>query len=300
MMKLDPRAMQVFLAVCRAGSISGAARDLNLSQPSVSVAVAQLERALGTILFERKRTGIILSAAGIALERRAEAIDSLIAGARREIDLLAVNVAGPLTIGGTPGALATLVPGAVAAFRQAVPHFQLRILERPDAELHAMLRARRIDLAVVTVGLEGAPDDLSEVAVAQDPFDLIVGQANDALPATVSLHDLTGLPWVLPDAVGAFRRQIDALFVAAQVPTPLNVIRCDSLLTTKAIVQHSDYVTILPRAVAAAELSVGVLRAARIREAAFLRQVGVLSLRDAALSPAAEAFLAHATRAPNP
>ena len=299
-MKLDPRGMNVFLSVCKAGSISGAARELNLSQPSVSVAISQLERALNTILFERKRTGIVLSASGSALLTRAEAIDSLLASARTEIDLMQVSVSGPLTIGGTPGALATLVPDAVAAFRKVHPQFQLQILERSDAQLHEMLRTRRVDLAIVTVGVETPPSDMVEIAMGQDPFDLIVGQDNSALPDMVSLHDLTHHAWVLPDALGAFRRQIDALFLSAQAPMPVNVIRCDSLLTSKAIVRSSDYVTILPRAVALAELSIGVLRAVRIREATFQRQVGVLHLREAGLSAVAKAFLAAAGAQPVP
>jgi DNA-binding transcriptional LysR family regulator len=91
----------------------------------------------------------------------------------------------------------------------------------------------------------------------------------------VSLRDVAALPWVLPEAQGAFRRQVDALFIAAQTPVPANVVRCDSLLTTKAIVRLSDRITILPRQVAASELSIGVLRGIEIREAAFQRSIGV-------------------------
>jgi hypothetical protein len=43
----------------------------------------------------------------------------------------------------------------------------------------------------------------------------------------VSLREVAALPWVLPEAQGAFRRQVDALFIAAQTPVPANVVRCD-------------------------------------------------------------------------
>jgi DNA-binding transcriptional LysR family regulator len=91
--------------------------------------------------------------------------------------------------------------------------------------------------------------------------------------------------------VGAFRRQIDALFVSTETQTPRDVVRCDSLLTTKAIVRNSDYVTILPREVAAAELSIGVLRAVRIEDVGFRRTVGFLRLGTRAPTPIAEAFI---------
>src|SRR3569623_1007082 len=103
-MQIDPRALRTFLAVCREGSISGAARHLNIAQPSVSEAMAQLERSVRATLFERSRTGIQLTRAGLAMRRRAEALESLLHSASREIELLDKEVAGPLPVGGTPGA----------------------------------------------------------------------------------------------------------------------------------------------------------------------------------------------------
>ena len=92
--------------------------------------------------------------------------------------------------------------------------------------------------------------------------------------------------------MGAFRRQVDALFLATGTRTPANVIRCDSLLTTKALVRNTDYMTILPHEVAAAELASGAIRAVEIAGAELLRSVGVRMLRGKLLSPFAEALLA--------
>jgi LysR family transcriptional regulator of abg operon len=290
-MELDPRALRTFLAVCRAKSISAAARRLHISQPSVSVSITQLERVLGASLFARARSGITLTAAGVALMRRAEAMEHLLAGAPREVALARKGLEGPLVIGGTPGALASLIPKAVGALREAQRRFELQILERPDNVLVDLLRAERIDLAIVTTGLEAVPPDIAEEGVLRDPFDLIVGRHNDELPARVALADLADRRWVLPDAVGAFRRQVDAVFIATGASTPQEVIRCDSLLTTKAIVRNTDYMTVLPRQVVAAELSIGVLRAVEIEGARFLRTVGVRRVTGRQLAPLAEAFL---------
>jgi LysR family transcriptional regulator, regulator of abg operon len=289
-MTLDPRALKSFLAVCWEGSISGAARRLNVTQPAVSATISQLEHYLQTSLFSRSRSGISLTPAGIALRRRAEALDALLSQAEREVALTKHNVAGPLVIGGTPGALASLVPQAVAHVRRLYPAFELQVLERPDSQLSELLRNGRIDIAIVTTGIIPPSDDLVEEAILSDPFALIVGRENDHLPARVKLSSLGTARWVLPDAVGAFRRQVDALFVATDTPAPANVIRCDSLLTTKAIVRETDYVTILPRDVAGAELSIGVLREVGI-EGAFLRSVGVRTLAEMTPAPFAAAFL---------
>ena len=236
-MPIDPRSLRTFLEVCRENSISGAARRLNITQPSVSVTMANLEIALNSKLFDRARSGIKLSPAGIALRRRAEALEQLLEVAVEEIALLQQAIEGPIRIGGTPGALASLVPAIVTHLSQGGGAFEMRIVERPDGELTDTLRRGEIDIAVVTTGIETPPEDIVEHAVARDPFSLIVGNAHAQLPDLIALTDVTDMRWVMPDAAGAFRRQINALFIAAAAPLPREVIRCDSLLTTKAIVR---------------------------------------------------------------
>ncbi|MDE2596334.1 MAG: LysR family transcriptional regulator [Sphingomonadales bacterium] len=290
--QLDPRALKTFGAVCRAGSISAAARALNISQPSVSNTVALLERRLGAVLFERARSGIVLTAEGLALQRRAEALEALLDGAVEELESARLGVAGPLRVGGTPGALVSLLPKAIADLERRFGAFSLNVVERSDRDLVDLLHKGEIELAFVTTEIEAPPEGLHEITLSRDPFALIVGQRHADLPAELSLRDVAHLPWVLPEAQGAFRRQVDALFIAGGVAAPRDAIRCDSLLATKAIVRAGNRVTILPREVAAAELSIGVLRAVVIAEARFERSVGVRVLAEAALSPMAQALLA--------
>ncbi|WP_242123655.1 LysR family transcriptional regulator [Sphingobium sp. Sx8-8] len=288
---IDPRALRTFLAVCRANSISGGARLLHISQPSVSNAIAQLEQSVGVALFERSRAGISLTAEGEVLLRRAEAMDALLNGAQEELRLTRQGVVGPLRVGGTPGALVSLLPAAVRTLEAQAGSFALHAVERADHDLATLLRQGEIELAFVTTGIETPPDDLEEMTFSQDPFALIVGRANEHLPSEISLRDVMTMRFVLPEAVGAFRRQIDALFMAADVSVPQDCIRCDSLLTTKAIVRGSSRATILPMQVAAAELSIGVLRAIAIREAVFHRSIGIRKVKGARLSRLAEQLL---------
>ncbi|MFD1612342.1 LysR family transcriptional regulator [Sphingomonas tabacisoli] len=278
---IDPRALRTYLAVCREGSITGAARRLNISQPAVSVTIAQLEAVLKTSLLERGRSGVRLTAAGSALLRRAEAMEILLRSAEAEVALAKEGIEGPLRVGGTPGALVTLLPGAVRMLEQARGRFALNVIERPDRDLIELLRKGDIEIAFVTTGIEAPPHDIEERTCARDPFALVVGRQMDRLAATVSLPETANFRWVLPEAQGAFRRQVDALFIAAEAPMPREVIRCDSLLTTKAIVRDSDRVTILPREVVSAELSIGVLRAIRIVDVTMSRSVGVRMLAGA-------------------
>jgi LysR family transcriptional regulator, regulator of abg operon len=288
---IDPRALRTFLAVCREGSISGGARALNISQPSVSNSIAQLERTVCTTLFDRARSGIVLTPIGHALRRRAEAMDLLLRDTEEEMELARDGVAGPLRIGGTPGALVSLLPQALKTLEDQYGLFTVHVVERPDQDLIGMLRKGDIELAFVTTGIDALPEDIEEIPLSRDPFAVIVGQNNAHLPSQISLRDVVDLRWVLPEAQGSFRRQVDALFLQADQPTPRDVIRCDSLLTTKAIVRGSQRITILPEQVAEAEISIGVLRAIRIIEAGFERSIGVRKLTDANLSQLGAALM---------
>ena len=288
---VDPRLLRTFLAVCREGSITAAARRLSVSQPSVSVAIAQLEQRLGATLFERSRNGSRLSGEGEALMRHAEALEWLLRDAEQEVALASRGIRGPLRIGGTPGALVSLVPAAIARMEESGSRFSLQIVERQDNELADLLRRGDIEVAVATTELDQAPDDIVERSIARDPFALIVGRAHDRLGPDVSLRDLSGFGWVLPRAAGAFHRQIEALFLAAQVAVPADVIRCDSLLTSKAIVRGGKRVAVLPRGVVAAELAHGEMRALPITDAEIIRTIGVRTLAGRRLSPLAAAFV---------
>lgn len=292
MSSIDPRSLRTYLAVCRERSISGAARRLNISQPAVSVTIAQLEQTVGATLFERSRSGIILSAAGSALLRQAEALEVLLRNAQEDVEVARERVLGPLRIGGTPGALVSLVPAALNCMMANGARYAVQIMERSDADCLELLRRGEIEIAVVTVGIELPPADIEEIAVTRDRFSLIAGGRENRLPPRLRLSETRDLRWVMPAAAGAFRRQVDALFLASAVPLPPDVIRCDSLLTTKAIVGGGTHVTILPDDVVAAECASGTLRAIELIDAPVDRQIGIRRLAGGPQSVAAGALVA--------
>ena len=289
---IDPRTLRTFHEVCRAGSISAAARALNISQPSVSNAIGLLEARLGAKLFTRTRAGIVLTPEGEALRRRAELLDNQLRDAEAEVAAAQEGIAGPLRVGGTPGALVSLLPHGLTALGASQSRLALHVIERPDRNLTGMLRAGEIEVAFVTTDIGEPPEDIAERTFARDHFALIVGGAHQDLPDQISLKQAAGLQWVLPEAAGAFRRQLDALFISAGVPAPRDVIRCDSLLTTLGIVRSGMRVTILPVQVAASELAFGSLRAIAISEAGFSRSIGARWVKGRALSPLAGQLLA--------
>lgn len=225
-------------------------------------------------------------------------LSNLLRDAEEVVDTARQGIAGPLRVGGTPGALVSLLPAAIAAVEAAGLRVQLVVVERPDAALNDMLRNGDIELAFVTTEVELPPSDIVETTLSSDPFSLIVGCHHVDMPERIALRDTGSLSWVLPEARGAFHRQIDALFISCGVTAPPDVIRCDSLLTIKAIVRTGPRVTILPREVAAAEIDAGVLRAVEISNGALSRNVGIRRLRNRAATPLARLMIEVLTQNP--
>ena len=70
----DFRSLEMFLAVCETGSMGAAARRLELTQPAVSQAVADIEHRTGVLLFDRTSRPLGLTPAGAMLQQRASAL----------------------------------------------------------------------------------------------------------------------------------------------------------------------------------------------------------------------------------
>lgn len=96
---MELRVLEYFLALVREGSVSGAAEVLHISQPTLSRQLIDLERELGTTLFERGRYGITLTEDGMLLRRRASQVVDLVHTTKNEVMLNHGVVAGEIRIG---------------------------------------------------------------------------------------------------------------------------------------------------------------------------------------------------------
>jgi molybdate transport repressor ModE-like protein len=135
---MDPRRVLTFRAVARQRSFSRAARDLALSQPSVSNQVAQLEREIGTRLLERRPGGLRLTREGEILLEHADAIAERFQLADAQLAAAAEGQRTRLRIGALPTALAGFVPAAIARLRLQHPDIKVTFDEGTSEQLKTM------------------------------------------------------------------------------------------------------------------------------------------------------------------
>lgn len=132
--RFNLRHLRYFLAVCESGSFRAASATLHIAQSAVSRRVADLERAFGVTLFERRPRGVALTEAGIALRDSAISIGCEIEAAHATLDRYGRGEEGTITVGffGTTARL-SFVPELIARFRVACPHIRLELQPLPHS-----------------------------------------------------------------------------------------------------------------------------------------------------------------------
>jgi DNA-binding transcriptional LysR family regulator len=156
---LDTRRLRVFREVARQGSFSAAAEALGYTQPAVSRQIATLEAELGTILVRRVPQGAVLTDAGSLLLDRADAILARLDEVENELRALAGLEGGRLRLASFASAAASIVPLAIARFRERYPTVELSITMADPIYSLPQLRAGELDIALSHDPLNGAPLD---------------------------------------------------------------------------------------------------------------------------------------------
>jgi DNA-binding transcriptional LysR family regulator len=145
---LDVRRMRVLREVAQRGSFSAAAEALSFTQSAVSQQIAALEREAGTTLVERSVRGIRLTDAGRALVRHTEAILGRLAEAEAELEAIAGLRGGRLRMASFESAGATLMPLAIATFRERHPAVELSLSLAEPMDSVPQLKSGELEIAL--------------------------------------------------------------------------------------------------------------------------------------------------------
>ena len=200
---IDLRAWRQFVAVAEELHFGRAARRLHMTQPPVTQAIAQLEKTLGVVLFDRTRRRVALTPAGEALLpdvrellARAQALPAR-ARAAAAGQVGRVRIAFVSTVGFEQ------LPDWVREFRVLCPEVALELVEATgDVQLEAFARGE-IDAGLMLHSPGAAPPGLARLAVSQEPLVL-------ALPQRHALASAQQLPLaeVLAEPLVIFPRRI--------------------------------------------------------------------------------------------
>src|SRR5438105_1044752 len=204
LMTVEIDQVETFVAVVRGGGFTKAASLLHLSQPAVSRRLDLLERELGAPLFERIRSGVILTEAGRTFLPHAEGV---LAGLRDGLDSVrALHEVdrGTITLALVGTLASTTLTGCLQRFRDAHPRVELRLRTALSPEISALVRRGDATLGL-RYGGDPHPEMLSRT-IYDEPMMIVCSPRHRlARRRHVAPAALAGEPWVaFPPRDGAF------------------------------------------------------------------------------------------------
>jgi DNA-binding transcriptional LysR family regulator len=283
--------LKAFLAAAETGSIRGAARRMSLSQAALTKALRELEDSLGTTLLQRSVRGIQLTGSGNKLLVRARLIARQMQLAESELRQLEGIDEGNVALGVTPLVALTILPQAIAEFQQYHGRVRLHIVEGYEGTVIPALRQGTLDFGVMIVTADQLAQDLEFDGWFSTESTVVLREGHP-LGRAKRLAELADQFW-LATSFGATGRggKIATYFAKHQLPPPRNIIRCDSVVTSNALLRGTDTVTLAPLPLLDCPELKGIRRV-RLAEQPPSSQFGLLSRADIPLSPAALALAA--------
>ncbi|MFF1817987.1 LysR family transcriptional regulator [Kribbella sp. NPDC058245] len=209
-MDLSLRLLQALAAVAEDGSMTRAARRLNLTQQAVSGQIRQLERVVGTALVVRLATGIELTAAGLVVLKQGEALLQSAEAMVSEARMVGAGRSEPLRITFKAQSTAHFMPAVEAALRKQAPDLEVQPIAShtlPD-EIDALLEGRA-DAAFLWLPIGDDPRFIIHPLVAEERWVALPPGHPLSERTTLTIADLADVPVVgprdgMPEAVVRF------------------------------------------------------------------------------------------------
>jgi DNA-binding transcriptional LysR family regulator len=301
LMAVEIDQVQAFVAIVRGGGFTRAASLLHLSQPAVSRRLDLLERELGAPLFERIRSGVVLTEAGRTFLPHAEGLLACMRDGVDSVRALHDVDRGTITLALVGTLASTTLTVCLERFRDAHPNVELRLRTALSQEVSVLVR--RGD---ATLGLRYGSDphaEMQALPIYGEPMMVVCSPR----------HRLANRRRVEPSALGAerwvaFPPRSDAFYdpypwslqnrLAAWGLHPAEIIPIDSLTAQKRMVEAGFGLALLPESSVDEELRTGTLRSMRIAGTPVTIPVVLIHRRRAYLSGAARALMTELTAWP--
>ena len=244
--RISLRHLHVFMAVVQFGSIAKAAAALSVSHPVVSKAVSDLEHVFGVNLIERRRQGVEPTIQGRAcLDCGTAVFDELRRGIQRVV-ALSDPQGGEVRVGAPEPMMQDIVPSIIEQLARKYPRMVLHSVLGDGADLHRLLRARRVDL-IIARRLSRPEDDLiSEPFIKERLFVVCGRKSRWATRRNVKLADLMNEPWVMPDSDNIIAPLIADAFGAAGLRPPRGQVVSNALAVRARMAANGHFLTIVP------------------------------------------------------
>jgi len=290
--RLKLHDVRVLMSVVEAGSMNKAAERLATSQPAVSRAIADLERALGVRLLERTPGGIQPTQYGRAILKRGLAIFDELRQGIKDIEFLSDPTSGELRVGCSEYAAGGPILAVVDRLTRQHPRMVFDIVTAPVLSLYRDLTERKIELVVTRLVDFANRRNMTIETLFEDDIVVVAGAQNPWMRRRrIDLADLVGEPWTLPPrdtGLGAFA---EGAFRARGLEPPQPTVITYSMHMCHKLLETGRFLTMLPRYTLTLPGKHPSLRALPVELANSRAPMAIITLNRRTLSPLAEMFI---------
>jgi DNA-binding transcriptional LysR family regulator len=291
--RLKLKDLDVFMAVTALGGMGKASERLNLSQPAISKAIADLEQTLGVRLLDRSRHGVEPTVYGAALIKRSTVIFDELRQGVGDIDFIADPTAGELRLGAVEGVAHGIVAPLLHSMSQKHPNMRFSVEVAGTVRLCAELANRNIEFAIAKTSGD-VPEDQSRETLFEDPLVVATAASN---PLTrkrkLSLADLIDEPWVLEPADTFFGEMCARAFSGAGLSQPKAAVVTNSRNLQNALLDTGHFLSLQAAFVLRLPRRNPALRVLPVVLAHTSHPVQIITPRHRSLSPLAQLFVGH-------
>lgn len=279
------RHLQIFKTVCDCGGITAAAERLNVTQPSVSLAMRELETFYGARLFDRMSRGVYPTEAGLLLRRYAEEI--LASFEEAASVLRGGRAVRRCRVGVNVSVAETYLAPLVARIRRDAPDVDLSVFVKNNAQLDEMLSENRIDFAIY----DGASETGARVALplAEECQVAVCAPAlfeREAIEPT----ELAKKPLLLREAGSGLRVCVDAALSRGGYPYRI-AAESNSTLALLELARAGLGFAIVPRPLAEKYTTDGQLKLVQIQNPPITRRYALVYHTGKTLTPAMQTVI---------
>ena len=273
--RLNFRRLEIFCLVVEEGGVTRAAERLYVAQPGVSSQLRALEHWLGAKLFARDGARFELTEAGERAYAWARSVLASGAEVQREVAGISDGTGGSVIIAASMGVGTYFLPLALADLRRERPNADITLSNSLPHEALHLLELGRSDFAVLSWDGTEAPAGVVHELLFDEPLVLVAAPDGPPDAASVSIRQLSDLPFVWVPRGGAFAVGVEQQLRVHHVDPMQIMMRLGHAEAMKLVVRGRRWTTILPRFAVEEELEAGLLRAVDVEDVEMVDSIGL-------------------------
>lgn len=285
---MEFRQIQYFVCLYEEGSVTRAARRLNIVQPALSMQIAKLEEEIGKALFVRNPKGMEPTSEARRMYRLFLPVLGDYARAREQVLQTTTELSGQVRIGMIESLAQGVLVDALLEFSDRHPKVELSLTDGFSGTLTDAVSVGQLDAAIINKPRRSLA--LMTEPIAEEDLLLVTGPNFAPMPDSVPFKQLADIKLVLPSRRHGLRGILESFAEAEDVMLQPSV-ELDSISAILILVGRSDFGTVLPRVAVRGPLQRGEVQGYLLKAPRVSRQLICVTHPRRPLSPAALAFV---------